>query len=166
MRAARKRVGSKYVSEGISYAQILKIKRPSFRRVATSPTTPSPMVTTTSSTLNSSTIVAPPSMVSTVSTSSIANVSLTSALKPRFTVEKQVNSSGFKPKIRLPSSQPLTLKTSKDEFSSSKSKKPTRILIHSEEALNSKSIGKKHSLSKENKSYHSCFCRLTIHLST
>src|SRR5215469_4748192 len=139
------------MSESISYAQILKTKRPSSRRVATTPTTSSPVVTTTSSTVNSSTVVAPPSMVSTVNTS-ITNVSSTSALKPQFTAVKRVNSSGVMPKFRLPSSLPLPLKTSKVESSSSKSKKPSRFLIHSEEALNSKSIGKKHSLSKESKS--------------
>src|SRR5215469_12323250 len=90
-------------------------------------------------------------MVSIVNTSSISNVSSTSALKPQFTAEKQVNSSGVKLKIRLPSFQPLTLKTSKVESSSSKSKKPSRLLIHSEEALNTKSISKKHSFSKESK---------------
>src|SRR5215469_16804465 len=106
-----------------------------------------PVVTTTTSTLNSSTVVAPPSIVSTVNITSITNVSSTTALKPQFTAEKQVNSSGVKPKIRLSSSQPLILKTSKVKSSSLKSKKPSRFLIHSEEALNSKSIGKKHSLS-------------------
>ena len=140
MRAARKRVGSKYVSEGISYAQILKTKSLSSRRVATTPTTPSPVMTITSSTLNSSTAVASPSMVSTVNTSSVTNVSSTTALKPQFTAKKQGNSSGVKPKIRLPSSQPLTLKTSKVESSSSKSKKPSRFLIHSEEVFNLKII--------------------------
>src|SRR5215469_5629657 len=55
------------------------------------------------------------------------------------------------PKIRPPSSLPIPLKTSKVESSSSKSKKPSRFLIHSEEALNSKSISKKHPLFKENK---------------
>src|SRR5215469_2578084 len=79
-------------------------------------------------------------MVSIVNTSSISNVSSTSALKPQFTVEKQVNSSEVKPKIRLPSFQPLTLKTSKVESSSSKSKKPSRFLTHSEEVFNSKNI--------------------------
>src|SRR5215469_18089052 len=93
-------------------------------------------------------------MVSTVNTS-ITNVSSTSALKPQFTAEKLVNSSGVKPKIRLLSSQPLTLKTSKVESPSSKSKKPSRFLIHSEEDLNSKSNGKKHSISKESKNKES-----------
>src|SRR5215469_6198203 len=73
MCAARKRVGSRYVREGISYAQILKTKRPSYCRVVITPTTPSPVVITTSSTLNSS-VVAPSSMVSTVNASSITNV--------------------------------------------------------------------------------------------
>ena len=41
------------------------------------------------------------------------------------------------------------MKTSKVESSSSKFKKPSRFLIHSEEALNSKFNGKKRSLSKE-----------------
>ena len=44
MRAARKRVQSRYVREGISYAQILKMKRPYSRRVATMPTTPPPVL--------------------------------------------------------------------------------------------------------------------------
>src|SRR5215469_16827879 len=151
MCATRKRVGSTYVREGFSFAQILKTKHPSSRRVATTSTTPYPVVTATSTTLNSSTVVAPPSMVSTVNTTSITNVSSTSTLKPQFTAEKQVNSSGVKPKIRLSSSQPLTLKTSKVESSSSKSKKSSRFLIHSEKTLNSKFIGKKHSLFKESK---------------
>ena len=74
MRAARRRVQSRYVREGVSYAQTLKTKRPSSRQVATTPSTPSPVVTTTSSTLISSTVVVPPSMVSTVNTTSITNV--------------------------------------------------------------------------------------------
>ena len=152
MRAARRRVGSRCVREGISYAQILKTKRPSSRRVATTPTTISPTVATTSSTLTTSTVVARPS---TVSTTSISTVSSTLALKPQVTVEKQVNSNGVKPKTILPSSQPLTLKTSKMVSSSPKSKKHSRFLIHSEEALNSKSNGKKHSISKESKNKES-----------
>src|SRR5215469_13739755 len=151
MRDARRRVQSRYVREGVSYAQTLKTKRPSSRRVATTPSTPSPVVTTTSSTLNSSTVVVPPSMVSTVNTTSITNISSTLALKSQFTAEKQVDSSGAMPKIRPPSSLPLPLKTSKMVSSSSKSKKPNRFLIHSEEALNSTAISKKHPLSKESK---------------
>src|SRR5215469_7614443 len=61
MRVVRKRVGSRYVREGISYAQILKTKRPSSRRVVTTPTTISPMVAAKSSTLTSTTVVARPS---------------------------------------------------------------------------------------------------------
>src|SRR5215469_2380260 len=59
MRAARKRVQSRYVRAGVSYAHTLKTKRPSSRRVATTSSTPSPVVTTTSSTLISSTVIAP-----------------------------------------------------------------------------------------------------------
>ena len=46
MRAARRRVQSRYVREDVSYAQTLKNKRPSSRRVATTPTTPSLVVIT------------------------------------------------------------------------------------------------------------------------
>src|SRR5215469_11857998 len=83
-----------------------------------------------------------------MTTTSIFTVSSTTALKPQFTVEKQVNSSGVEPKIRLSSSQPLSLKTSKLESSSSKSKKPSLFPFHSEEALHSKSNGK-NTISKE-----------------